>query len=124
MTRATSSSLLAQEDPQPPARRAVRRVLGVSGGTVPFCGWDGVEPHHVHAVHKIASGAVVLEGDDVPPGALGGYVGHHWYRRVGEKCLPARGDGTLYDEPVRLTDEDRTVRTSRFARRLPISSAP
>jgi hypothetical protein len=89
------------KDPQPPARRAVRRVLDVSGGTVPFCGWDGVEPHHVHAVHKLAPGAVVSVGDDVPPGALGGYVGHHWYRRVGEKCLLARGDGTLYDEPVK-----------------------
>jgi hypothetical protein len=44
---------------------------------------------------------VTSVGDDVPPGALGGYVGHHWYRRVGEKCLLARGDGTLYDEPVK-----------------------
>lgn len=89
------------KDLQSPAGRTVRRVLDVSGGAVQFCGWDGAEPHHVHAVHKLAPGAVVSVGDDVPPRALGVYVGHHWYRRVGEKCLLARGDGTLYEERVK-----------------------
>jgi hypothetical protein len=81
--------------------RTVRRALDVSGGTVLFCTWDGVEPHHAHATNHLAPGAVVSVKDDVPRESLGNHISHHWYRRVGDKCVPARGDGTLYEEPVK-----------------------
>jgi len=51
--------------------------------------------------NHLAPGVVVSAEDDVPREALGNHISHHWYRRVGDKCLLARGDGTLYDEPVK-----------------------
>ena len=78
-------------------RPTVRRVLVVNDTSVRFCDWDGENPHHAHAISYLAPGAIVAVGDDVPLSALGGYIAHHWYRRVGDECLIAHGDGTLCD---------------------------
>jgi hypothetical protein len=85
--------------------RTVRRVLFVrldsSGGTcVRLCVRTGDEPHHAHAEYRLAPGTVVSVDDDVPVEAIhGGFMAFHWYRRVGDQCVTARGDGTLYGEP-------------------------
>jgi hypothetical protein len=76
-------------------RASVRRALVVSRGTVRFCTWNGDEPHHAHAIHHVAPGAVISVGDDVPREALGDFVAFHYYRRVGDECLMVRGDGSL-----------------------------
>jgi hypothetical protein len=70
----------------------VRRVIEVFEAGVRLCSWDGLESVHAHSAYRLASGAVVAIGDDVPVEAIrGGFQAWRTYRRVGDECI----DGAL-----------------------------
>lgn len=73
-------------------------ALEVSASSVRFCTWNGKDAHHAHSIYHLVPGAVVSVGDDVPPEAIGDSIAFHWYRRIADRCVMARGDGTLFEE--------------------------
>ena len=73
------------------------KAIEVRESSVRICTWTGADPHHAHAIYRLVPGAVVSPGDEVPSGAMGHFVAFHWYRRVGDECLLARGDGSLVE---------------------------
>jgi hypothetical protein len=81
----------------PPTRRI---AISVGSKSVRICTWNGIDPGHAHADYHPAPGSVVSVGDDVPVEVIQGRFagGWHAYRRVGDECLLAHGDGTLFDE--------------------------
>ena len=66
----------------------VRRVIDVCEEEVHLCSWDGFESVHAHSAYRLAPGAVVTVGDDVPVEAIrGGFHSWRTYRRVGDECV-------------------------------------
>ena len=66
----------------------VRRVIDVCEEEVHLCSWDGLESVHAHSAYRLAPGAVVASGDDVPVEAIrGGFQTWRTYRRVGDECI-------------------------------------
>jgi hypothetical protein len=66
----------------------VRRVVDVFEEGVHLCSWDGLESVHAHSAYRLAPGAVVTLGDDVPVEAIrGGFHSWRTYRRVGDECI-------------------------------------
>ena len=66
----------------------VRRVIDVFEEGVHLCSWDGLESVHAHSAYRLAPGAVVAIGDDVPVEAIrGGFQAWRTYRWVGNECI-------------------------------------
>jgi hypothetical protein len=66
----------------------VRRAIDVFEEAVRLCSWDGLESVHAHSAYRLAPGAVVAIGDDVPVEAIrGGFNSWRTYRRVGDECI-------------------------------------
>jgi hypothetical protein len=65
-----------------------RRVIDVFEEGVHLCSWDGLESVHAHSAYRLAPGAVVAIGDDVPVEAIrGGFQTWRTYRRVADECI-------------------------------------
>jgi hypothetical protein len=77
------------ENPEPELHEPrVRRVIEVFEDGVRLCSWDGLESVHAHSAYRLAPGAVVAIGDDVPVEAIrGGFNSWRTYRRVGDECI-------------------------------------
>lgn len=66
----------------------VRRAIDVFEEGVHLCSWDGFESVHAHSAYRLAPGAVVAIGDDVPVEVIrGGFHSWRTYRRVGDECI-------------------------------------
>lgn len=78
------------------------KAIEVRESAVRICTWNGEDTHHAHAIYALPAGVVVSVGDDVPRGVLGHFVAFHWYRRIGDECVIARGDGSILEEAFEI----------------------
>lgn len=105
----------------PPTRRI---AISVGSKSVRICTWNGIDPGHAHADYHPAPGSVVSVGDDVPVEVIQGRFagGWHAYRREGDGCLMAHGDGTICDHTPNRADKP-VAQTVQQEKPLP-SGAP